>query len=62
MIKAYEIVRGIYNGKPVKFFKLKKLNGDHWVGLGGFVAPINVANKRLAKYAEEKMNESPSRM
>lgn len=57
MLKAYEIIRGMYNGKPVTFFRLKKLNKDRWDHIGNFVAPANIAKKRLAKWAEEQMNE-----
>jgi len=62
MMKAYEIIEGRYNGSPAKFFKLRKLERDHWVELGGFIAPIGIANKRLGKYAEEVLNESPDRV
>jgi hypothetical protein len=57
MMRAYEIIEGRYNNQRVKFFKLRKLERDRWIELGGFIAPIGIANKRLAKYAEEVLNE-----
>ena len=42
-----EITKATVNGKKVKMFKVFAKNGDAFVFLGHFTAPVKTANKNL---------------
>ena len=55
MLKANGIRKGFYNNIPVKFFELWRLTYSGWEFVGTRIAPITVANKRIAKWAMENL-------
>ena len=52
MKEVRAIKKGTLNSRRVKFFEVWKFENDAWYFDGKFAAPVEIANKNLAKYAE----------